>query len=76
MPATKQTKRFRGNQRLLLRRLIKVVKEFELNNSKYPGGPAGDRNYLLDPETMTNLGLARVLAAEQLNALWPILVSV
>ena len=74
MAKTHQTKRYRGRQRIMLRRLIKTVKEIERNNAKYPGGPTGDRNYLLSPEVMADLTQARGLAAQQLDQLWPILI--
>lgn len=74
MPTPKQTLRFRGKQRILLRRVIKVVKEVLDNDAKYPGGETGDRNFILDAETLVNLGLASQLATAQLTQKWPILI--
>lgn len=68
--ATKQTKRYRGNQRLLLRRIMKVADEVARNNQRYPEPPQ-NRNFLLTAAAVANLQVVASQALTALGELWP-----
>jgi hypothetical protein len=63
-----QTLRFRGRQRIILRRIIKVVRQVTSNNVRYP---AGKRNHLLDVSTLAALGQVFLKATQSLGETWP-----
>lgn len=67
---TKRTRRVRGRQRILLRRVIKVYNQVLQNNIRYPQPPL-NRNNILTVETLIQLSAAAGKAIEQLEELWP-----
>jgi len=67
---TKQVKRYRGKQRILLRKILALNDQIQNNQTKYAEPPTPNRNHLPN-EIATSSNVMATSALAALDEMWP-----